>query len=110
MKVYKEQRVFTRREFLKGSGMIALAMFATGVFAKLGITSYTRSTEYISQRAAGLYTLDEKSTIRRSHENPEILTMYQEYLSPGGVTFMSERAHHLLHTAYGAHAMEGAAA
>ena len=48
------------------------------------------------KRAAALYTIDEKSTIRKSHENPVLKKVYEEYLGePGG-----HRAHELLHTSY----------
>jgi len=32
---------------------------------------------------AGLYTLDEKMTLRKSHENPEIIKLYEEILVSG---------------------------
>ena len=47
-------------------------------------------------RADALYTIDEKSVIRKSHENPTLQTIYKEYLGePGG-----HLAHKLLHTTY----------
>jgi NADP-reducing hydrogenase subunit HndD len=47
-------------------------------------------------RADCLYDIDEKSHIRKSHENPILKTIYAEYLGePGG-----HRAHELLHTEY----------
>lgn len=49
-----------------------------------------------SERAKGLYTLDKNKAIRKSHENPMIVKLYEEYLGePNG-----EKAHHLLHTSY----------
>ena len=47
-------------------------------------------------RANCLYSIDEKSTIRKSHENPVIKKIYQEYLEKPG----SHKAHKLLHTEY----------
>lgn len=47
-------------------------------------------------RAESLYTIDEKSTIRKSHENPVIKKVYEEYLEKPG----SYRAEKLLHTTY----------
>ncbi len=47
-------------------------------------------------RAEALYSIDEKSIIRKSHENPIIKTIYEEYLAEPG----SYRAHKLLHTNY----------
>ena len=47
-------------------------------------------------RADCLYSIDEKSTIRKSHENPAIKKLYEEYLEKPG----SHKAHKLLHTTY----------
>lgn len=49
-----------------------------------------------TERASVLYSLDEKAVTRKSHENPDIKTVYQEYLGQPG----SEKAHKLLHTTY----------
>lgn len=101
MSIFTEKVGMTRRQFLKGSGMLAVAVIVSGVFAKIGFDAFAASDEYIAQRAAGLYTLDEKMAIRKSHENPEIIQIYQEFLSPGEQKYLSEKAHHLLHTKYG---------
>ena len=47
-------------------------------------------------RGEVLYDLDEKSVIRKSHENSEIKTLYAEYLGEPG----SDHARQLLHTTY----------
>lgn len=47
-------------------------------------------------RADCLYSIDEKSTIRKSHENPVVKKIYEEFLEKPG----SYRAHKLLHTKY----------
>ncbi|MBO4293778.1 MAG: iron hydrogenase small subunit [Clostridia bacterium] len=47
-------------------------------------------------RADCLYSIDEKSTIRKSHENPAVKKIYEEFLEKPG----SYRAHKLLHTKY----------
>ncbi len=47
-------------------------------------------------RANSLYSIDEKSIIRKSHENPVLKKIYKDYLGkPGG-----ELSHKLLHTHY----------
>jgi len=47
-------------------------------------------------RARALYKIDSDKQLRRSHENPAIEHLYQEFLGePNG-----EKAHHLLHTHY----------
>ena len=49
-----------------------------------------------AKRAAAMYSIDEKSVIRKSHENPIIKKIYKEYIGePGG-----HIAHELLHTHY----------
>ncbi|HNX94422.1 MAG TPA: NADH-dependent [FeFe] hydrogenase, group A6 [Holophaga sp.] len=54
-------------------------------------------------RAKALYSIDDKKQLRRSHENPAILTLYSEYLGePNG-----PKAHELLHTHYKARMPRG---
>ena len=52
--------------------------------------------EVRAARTAGLYTDDEKSTVRMSHLNPEVQALYKDYLGEPG----SEKAEELLHTHY----------
>ncbi len=60
-------------------------------------TSKQRSEYDIRKlRADCLYSIDEKSTIRKSHENPVIKKLYEEFLEEPG----SHKAHELLHTTY----------
>lgn len=49
-----------------------------------------------AERAKALYSEDEKSAVRKSHENPDIKLLYSEYLEKPG----SHKAHKLLHTTY----------
>ena len=55
-----------------------------------------REVDVRKLRADALYTIDEKSTIRKSHENPVVKKIYEEFLEEPG----SYRAHKLLHTHY----------
>lgn len=50
----------------------------------------------LKARAEALYRADEEMKLRKSHENPEIISLYEEFLGQP----MSEKAHHLLHTEY----------
>ena len=60
-------------------------------------TSKERATIDIrSKRANALYTIDEASTFRKSHENPVLKKIYEEYIGEAG----GHRAHELLHTSY----------
>jgi NADH-quinone oxidoreductase subunit G len=57
---------------------------------------YGATDEVRAQRISGLYSDDEKSSYRCSHQNPFIQQVYQEFLGePTG-----HRAHELLHTKY----------
>ncbi|MFN3328225.1 MAG: [Fe-Fe] hydrogenase large subunit C-terminal domain-containing protein, partial [Fervidobacterium pennivorans] len=52
--------------------------------------------DIIKKRARAIYSIDEMSVIRRSHENPEIIQLYEEFIGePNG-----HIAHHYLHTYY----------
>ncbi len=101
MKMYLEKAAFTRRQFFKGAGVLLVSAVITGILAKIGFDAVGASNEYIEKRAAGLYGLDESMAIRRSHDNQEVLSLYQEFLSPGKVSPLSDKAEHLLHTKYG---------
>lgn len=48
------------------------------------------------KRAQGLAGMDKNSAIRKSHENPEVLQLYKEYLGEP----LGAKAHELLHTSY----------
>lgn len=50
----------------------------------------------IKKRQMAIYREDSNKTIRKSHENPYIVKLYEEFLGEP----MSEKAHHLLHTKY----------
>lgn len=50
----------------------------------------------IKARQKAIYLEDAGKTIRKSHENPYIVKLYEEFLGKP----MSEKAHHLLHTHY----------
>ena len=69
-------------------------------FQRLDKTSSCRdhhgNAEVLKKRQAALYTEDKNKTIRKSHENPHIVKLYEEFLGKP----MSEKAHHLLHTEY----------
>lgn len=54
------------------------------------------NSEILKKRAAAIYTEDERKIIRKSHENPSIIQLYEEFLGEPG----SELAHRLLHTEY----------
>ncbi|WP_321376155.1 NADH-dependent [FeFe] hydrogenase, group A6 [uncultured Draconibacterium sp.] len=50
----------------------------------------------LKKRQAALYLEDKNKTLRKSHENPHIIELYEKFLGEP----MSEKAHHLLHTEY----------
>ena len=57
---------------------------------------YGTEDEVRDQRIAGIYRDDEQSTIRCSHNNPDITKIYSDYLEAP----LSGKSHHLLHTHY----------
>ena len=50
----------------------------------------------LKARAAAIYEEDRNKPLRKSHENPFIIKLYDEFLGEPN----SEKAHHLLHTKY----------
>ncbi len=61
-----------------------------------GGQSIPTDAEIRQRRMDAIYTVDERMTIRKSHENPAVLTLYEEFLGePLGL-----RSHELLHTHY----------
>jgi NADH-quinone oxidoreductase subunit G/NADP-reducing hydrogenase subunit HndD len=48
------------------------------------------------KRMEGLYKADRDLPIRKSHKNPEVLALYENYLKEP----LGEKSHHLLHTHY----------
>lgn len=57
---------------------------------------YGVDNERRKQRAAGLYQDDRDCAVRHSHENPEVIRVYNEFLGKP----LSAKAHNLLHTRY----------
>ncbi|MGM0496763.1 MAG: NADH-dependent [FeFe] hydrogenase, group A6 [Bacteroidota bacterium] len=53
-------------------------------------------TRILKARQNAIYEEDKNKSLRKSHENPEIKKLYEEYLGKP----MSEKAHKLLHTKY----------
>ena len=51
---------------------------------------------YRQKRADILYSIDDKKSVRQSHNNPDIIRLYKDYLGSYG----SEKAEELLHTSY----------
>lgn len=47
-------------------------------------------------RIKGIYSIDERSAVRNSHENPEVLALYEKWLKEPN----SHNAHEFLHTHY----------
>jgi iron-only hydrogenase group A len=57
---------------------------------------YQVTNDVRERRAAGLYADDRDHVLRFSHENPDVLRLYEDFLGAP----LSERAHALLHTHY----------
>ena len=54
------------------------------------------NADIIKKRQMAIYREDKNKKLRKSHENPHIIKLYNEFLGKP----MSEKAHHLLHTEY----------
>ena len=54
------------------------------------------NVEILKKRQKAIYSEDKNKTLRKSHENPDIKKLYDEFLGEP----LSEKAHHLLHTKY----------
>lgn len=54
------------------------------------------SKEAKAKRAKGLAQIDNQNIIRKSHENPDVIRLYQDFLGEP----LSGRSHELLHTTY----------
>ena len=57
---------------------------------------YDTTNEIRKQRIASLYEIDKGLPYRKSHENPDIITLYKDFLGEP----LSDTSHHLLHTSY----------
>ena len=54
------------------------------------------TVDVAAKRAEAMYSIDERSVIRKSHENPILKQIYKEYIGKPG----EHKAHELLHTHY----------
>ena len=101
-RIIGDPKGITRRSYIKGAVTVIAAALLTSGIGAFAITTYDRAKAYITNRIGGLYNQDAGMTLRVSHKNPEIITLYKEYLSPGQVLpAKTELSHRLLHTVYG---------
>lgn len=56
----------------------------------------SKLADFRQRRMAALYECDERSCLRKSHENPAVQELYTSWLQAP----LSEKSHHLLHTHY----------
>lgn len=70
---------------------------------EVGFDEYPLKKETIAARRQALYSIDQGKEMRKSHENPAIIKLYEDFLEKPG----SEVAHHLLHTTYSARLPKG---
>lgn len=57
---------------------------------------YNNNIDIVAKRREALLQEDDNKHIRKSHENPAVIELYETFLGKP----MSEKAHHLLHTSY----------
>ena len=58
--------------------------------------SVRNNVDLVAARTKAIYEADEGLPLRKSHENPDVKRIYDEFLGVPG----SDKAHHILHTAY----------
>ena len=58
--------------------------------------SFRNFNDIRALRAKALYSSDAANTLRKSHDNPDIKKLYDEFLEKPG----SHKAHEILHTTY----------
>jgi iron-only hydrogenase group A len=56
----------------------------------------SKNPDILTKRMQAIYTADQKSTFRKSHENPAIKQIYEDFLGAP----LSHKSHELLHTSY----------
>lgn len=92
----------TRREALIGAAVALGSIIAASAIGGAFIGTYNKVKEYIGSRTSVLYANDAARAVRVSHANPEIVALYEQYLSPGSVIpARTELSHRLCHTVYG---------
>ena len=95
-KTWEKEKPF-HAEIKKDQPQMFLAeMFPYPSGAGLHVGHVRNFTDVRALRAKALYDNDAKKTIRKSHENPAIKKLYEEFLGEPG----SHKAHELLHTTY----------
>jgi NADH-quinone oxidoreductase subunit G/NADP-reducing hydrogenase subunit HndD len=57
---------------------------------------YHTTNDLRLKRIAAIYQADKQMPLRKSHQNPAVLKLYENYLEKP----LSEKSHHLLHTTY----------
>lgn len=70
-----------------------------GCIGGAGQPLHRGDSSVLEARMKAIYKEDANKVLRKSHENPEIITLYEEFLGAP----MSEKAHELLHTCYFCH-------
>ena len=70
-----------------------------GCIGGAGQPLHRGDSSVLEARMKAIYQEDANKVIRKSHENPEIITLYEEFLGKP----LSEKSHELLHTCYFCH-------
>ena len=76
--------------------LIEITACPGGCIAGGGQPYHYASEEILNKRREVLYNEDKGSSVRRSHENPDVKRLYEEFLEKPG----SEKSHRLIHTKY----------
>ena len=80
----------------RGFDVIEVMACPGGCIGGAGQPYHHGDMEILAKRRQALYIDDASSQLRKSHENPDVMTLYNEYLGKP----LSHKAHELLHTSY----------
>jgi hypothetical protein len=85
---------FTRRDFLKGCGLLGGAALVSASFPALVQAAGEKTLkDYMNARINAVYASDGKFGIRASQDNPQVQALYKNWLGDPG----SEKSHQFLH-------------
>ena len=77
--------------------MVIRSAFWRRAYASSASAARPSSASARAARAKAIYAEDASYEIRKAHENPAVIRLYEEFLTDGPC---GEKSHHLLHTHY----------
>lgn len=101
-RIIGDPKGITRRQVVKGAITAAVALFLSSGIGGVALGLSQKAKDFITNRTTGLYNADASAALRTSHSNPDVIKLYEDFLSPGSVQpATTELSHRLCHTVYG---------